>query len=378
MAKAVSDTRRTHRSAAALIDAGLLPPGALATAEAVAARYAVAVTPATDAIIDRDDPDDPIARQFVPSPHELNEHPGEDDDPIGDAAFSPVDGIVHRYRDRVLLMPTHTCATYCRYCFRREQVGASAKTLSPEGLEAAFSYIRDQPEVWEVILSGGDPLVLSPRRLGKILTALNKIDHVGVIRIHTRVPIVDPRHVDENLINALNSDKAVYVLVHCNHPRELTPEAVKATRRVIDAGIPVLSQSVLLRGVNDDAATLDALFRALVRARIKPYYLHHLDRAPGTEHFRVPLDEGRALVDSLRGDLSGLCQPTYVLDIPGGHGKVPVARSRVEDTGDGAFVLRDPQDGSHIYRDGAGERRLPTHDQADRFRARSPLATSSE
>jgi len=230
-------------------------------------------------------------------------------------------------------------------------VGTSEKPLSDEETAAAIDYVRDRPDIWEVILTGGDPFILSPRRLKDTVRALEAIDHLGVIRIHTRVPIVDPARINVALIDALQTDKAVYVVVHCNHARELSLPAVKAIRRIIDAGIPVLSQSVLLKGVNDDAPTLEALFRSLVRARVKPYYLHHPDRAPGTRHFRPSLKRGRTLVDSLRGNLSGLCQPTYVLDIPGGHGKVPVGIEHAVETEAGRYRVRDPRGCVHDYQD---------------------------
>lgn len=317
---------RTLRSMAELAEAGLLAPGRLPALERVAARYAVAVTPESLALIDPTDPDDPIARQFIPHEAELEPAAGEQADPIGDKAHSPVPGIVHRYPDRLLLMLTHACASYCRFCFRREVVGPGGEgTLSPTALEQALAYIAGRPEVWEVILTGGDPFTLSARRLGVVMEALGRIDHVKVIRLHTRVPAVAPERVTPALLAALKrSGKAVYVALHANHPRELTPDARAACARLIDAGLPMLSQTVLLRGVNDDPETLAALMRAFVENRIKPYYLHHADLAPGTAHLRVPIAEGQALVRNLRGRISGLCQPTYVLDLPGGHGKVPI------------------------------------------------------
>jgi len=310
--------RRTLRTASDLASEGMARDGIAQVAQ----RYAVAITPAMSELIET--PDDPIARQFVPDIAELTTTGDENADPIGDRAHSPVKGIVHRYPDRVLLKPTHTCAVYCRFCFRREMVGPGSESLDAAELAAALDYIRSRPEIWEVILTGGDPLVLSPRRLAKIVAALNDIPHLGVIRIHTRVPVADPQRISEELVSALKSDKAVYVVLHANHPRELTEAALAACRRIIDAGIPMLSQSVLLKGVNDDAATLETLFRSFVRHRIKPYYLHHADKAPGTSHFRTTIAEGQALMRELRGRVSGLCQPEYVLDIPGGHGKVPV------------------------------------------------------
>ena len=316
----------TLRSPQALVDAGLARPDRLQALEAVAARYAVAVTPAMAELIDAADPGDPIARQFVPDPAELVSAPGEDPDPIGDFAHSPVEGIIHRYPDRVLLKPTHLCAVYCRFCFRREMVGPEGlEPLSPAALDAALAYIASRPEVWEVIVTGGDPLVLSPRRLRELMLRLAAIDHVKVVRFHTRVPAVDPGRITDEVVGALKSpNQAVYVALHADHPRELTAAARGACARIVDAGIPMVSQSVLLRGVNDDPETLAALMRAFVESRIKPYYLHHGDLAPGASHHRTTVAEGRALMRELRGALSGLAQPTYVLDIPGGHGKVPV------------------------------------------------------
>lgn len=290
----------------------------------VAERYSVAVTAEVMEVINPADVNDPVARQYLPSLEELKETPRELADPIGDEAHSPVKGIVHRYPDRVLLKPVHVCSVYCRFCFRREKVGPGSEALSPPELEAALDYIRSTPAIWEVILSGGDPLVLSPRRLTMIMEALNKIDHVKVIRFHTRVPIADPLRVTPELVEALASDKAVYIVVHCNHANELSDKVRAATQLLIKAGIPLLSQSVLLRGVNDNPETLEKLFRSLVEMRIKPYYLHHPDLAPGTSHFRLHVAEGQTLVKSLQGKISGIALPKYMLDIPGGHGKVPL------------------------------------------------------
>ena len=293
-------------------------------------------------LIDRADPHDPIARQFVPDAAELEARPEERADPIGDHAHSPVEGIVHRYPDRVLLKLTHVCAVYCRFCFRREMIGPAAEPLTAEQLDAALGYIAAHPEIWEVVLTGGDPLVLSARRLKQVVSRLAAIAHVKVIRVHSRVPVADPARVTPELVRALKAKgKATYVVLHANHARELTDAAREACARLIDAGIPMLSQSVLLAGVNDDPQALGALMRALVECRIKPYYLHHGDLAPGTSHLRTSIEHGQDLMRALRGRLSGLCQPTYVLDIPGGHGKSPIGpnyfsrdeagRARVED-----------------------------------------------
>ena len=309
-----------------LVARGLARAADLPDLEKVAARYAVAVTPEIAALIDADDPADPIARQFVPSGEELLTSPGENADPIGDDAHSPVAGIVHRYPDRVLFKLVHVCAVYCRFCFRREMVGpGKATALSDDAYRTALDYIWSHNEIWEVILTGGDPLMLSPRRLAEIMSDLAAIDHVRIIRLHTRVPVADPARVTPELVAALKVEGATtWIAVHANHPREFSHSARAACAALADAGIPLVSQSVLLRGVNDDAATLESLMRTFVECRIKPYYLHHGDLAPGTAHLRTSIAQGQALMRQLRGRVSGLCQPEYVLDIPGGHGKAPI------------------------------------------------------
>jgi lysine 2,3-aminomutase len=319
-------TDKALRTPAALVDAGLAPAQELPALEAVAARYAVAITPAIAALIEPADPNDPIARQFIPSPAELTAGPGERADPLGDDAHSPVEGIVHRYPDRVLLKLVHVCPVYCRFCFRRAMVGPRGRpSLSRAQLDAAFAYINAHAEIWEVILTGGDPLILSARKLRDIVSALAAIDHVKIVRIHTRVPVAAPERVTPALVRAVRvMGCTTYVVLHANHPRELTAAARSACARFIDAGVPMLSQSVLLKGVNDDLDTLGALMLAFVEARIKPYYLHHADLAPGTAHLRTTLAEGQMLMRGLRARLSGLCQPAYVLDLPGGAGKIPV------------------------------------------------------
>src|ERR1700733_14460232 len=320
----MSTAKKSLHRPAELADAGLVGRGRVAALEQVAARYAVAITPAVASLIDPSDPDDPIARQFVPDARELVMQPEESRDPIGDDRWSPVEGVVHRYPDRALLKLVNACAVYCRFCFRREMVGPGRGGLSPRALSAALDYIAKTPQIWEVILTGGDPLVLSPRRLKDVMARLTAIEHVKAIRVHTRVPTGAPQRITPALVKALRTDKATFVVLHANHARELTKAARAACARLVDAGIPMLSQSVLLRGVNDDAGTLGELMRTLVECRIKPYYLHHADLAPGTAHFRTSITEGQALMRELHGRVSGLCQPTYVLDIPGGYGKSPV------------------------------------------------------
>ncbi len=342
----------TLRTAKQICDHRLAPPEQLPALDAVAARYAIALPPALASLIDRNDPHDAIARQFVPSDSELDHRPEELLDPIGDDSHSPVEGIVHHYPDRVLLKLTHVCAVYCRFCFRREMVGpGKAKALSAAALALALDYIRRRPEIWEVILTGGDPLVLSPRRLRDVMKRLTAIEHVKVLRIHTRVPVAEPGRITAELVRALKlRGKPTYVAVHVNHPRELTIAARAACARLADAGIPLLGQSVLLAGVNDTPEALGDLMRTLVECRIKPYYLHHGDLAPGTSHLRTDITTGQDLMRALRGRFSGLCQPAYVLDIPGGHGKSPIGPNYLGGGADGDHYLVEDFNGQrHRY-----------------------------
>lgn len=346
-------TARTLTSAGDLADAGLIDPQRAAAIAQVGERYAVAVTPAMAALIDPADANDPIARQFIPDTRELERREGERDDPIGDDLKSPVPGIVHRYADRVLLKIVNVCPIYCRFCFRRETVGpGKATALSDAEMRDALAYIAGNENIWEVILTGGDPLVLSPRRIAQVTAALDDIAHMKIIRWHTRVPAVAPERVTHDVVQALrSSSKTVYVALHANHPRELTPEARAACTRLIDAGIAMVSQTVLLRGVNDDADTLEALMRAFVEMRIKPYYLHHGDLAPGTAHLRTNIADGQALMRELRCRLSGLALPTYVLDIPGAHGKIPIGPGYLTPSSNG-YLVRDARGHTHTYTDG--------------------------
>jgi lysine 2,3-aminomutase len=316
---------RTLRSAADLADAGLLPADAVEAVARVGARYSIAVTPAVVGLIDRSDPADPVARQYIPDPAELLTAPHELEDPTADAPHTPVKGVVHRYPDRALLKPLLACPVYCRFCFRREAVGADGGVLGEAELEAALGWFARTPAVREAILTGGDPLMLSPRRLGAILARLAAMPHIELLRIHSRVPVAAPDLVTMGLAEALGAvGKPLYLCVHANHAREFAPAAVEALGHLHRAGVVLLGQSVLLRGVNDSAEALENLFRAMLRARIKPYYLHQLDPAPGTARFAVPVEEGRALLGTLRGRVSGLAWPTYVQERPGGAGKVPL------------------------------------------------------
>jgi lysine 2,3-aminomutase len=314
--------KRTLRAVEDILQSDLAPESARAALNAVAARYAIAIPPALRALIES--PTDAIGLQFIPHPAELITAPHEDADPIADEALSPIPGIVHRYPDRALLKPLLACPVYCRFCFRREQVGPDGGLLSDAELNHAYAYIAAHPEIREVILTGGDPLILSPRRLQQILQNLSTIPHVEVLRIHSRVPVADPSLITDALADALDIKTPLFLAAHINHARELTPAAAEALEKLQRRRIPILGQTVLLAGVNDSEEALGDLFRAMLRARIKPYYLHQLDAAPGTARFHVPPERGREILANLRGKISGTALPTYIYDRPGGLGKIPL------------------------------------------------------
>ncbi len=264
-----------------------------------------------------------VRRQFVISPEEEMISLDDLADPIGDEAHSPLPGIVRRYPNRVLLKPLMACAVHCRFCFRREAMGNGGR-LSSDLLSASLAYIANEKDIFEVILTGGDPLMLPPEEMRGIIVALSAIPHVEIIRIHTRLPIAAPERLSEEMLAALASAKPIFLAIHCNHADELTKEAREAIARLDKAGFPLLSQSVLLAGVNDDPQILAALMRGLLSLKVKPYYLHQCDKARGNSHFRVSLARGQEIISELRNLVPGIGMPAYVLDIPGGHGKVPV------------------------------------------------------
>ena len=343
--------------------AGLVAAGLVATAQApalepVARAFRIRLTPAMQQAI-RAPGGAGVAAQFLPDLRELAPDPAGLSDPIGDEARSPVPGLTHRYPDRVILHVTRSCAVYCRFCFRREVVGEEGM-LDAGRLAEAIDYIARTPALREVILTGGDPLVLAPRRLGTVLGRIAAIRHLELLRIHSRIPLVAPERIDPAMLAALRPPGApgaeappVWLVVHGNHPAELTAEARAALSRLADAGIPLLSQTVLLRGVNDDPDTLATLFRGFLRLRVKPYYLHHCDLARGAGHFRTTIAEGRAIMAALRGRISGTALPAYVLDLPGGHGKVPLEGGHVTTLGAGHHRIRDHQGRWHDYHDPA-------------------------
>lgn len=310
---------------------------------------AVKLTKQLSATMRRDDPCDPVAVQYLYDAREADIGENELADPIGDAAHTPVKGIVHRYPDRLLLKITDTCAVYCRFCFRKEMVGKGEGMLRADELDAALAYIRNALHVREVILTGGDPLTLSNRRLFDLLNDISAIPHIGVLRIHSRAPLTNPERIDDEFLSLAQAlDKPLYLVVHVNHAQEIDNTIKNTFRKLNRAGVILLSQSVLLKGVNDDAQTLETLFRMLIACHVKPYYLHHPDLAPGTSHFRVTIKDGQALMRLLRGRVSGIALPTYVLDIPGGHGKMPIGPAYVEELAT-HYVIEDYQGKTHRY-----------------------------
>ena len=318
------DQSRTLRTPQDLLRAGLVAEAMLPALEEVAVRYATAITPAMAALITPGDPADPIGLQYIPDAAELISAPHELEDPTADAPFTPVKGVVHRYPDRALLKPLLACPVYCRFCFRREKVGPDGGVLTEAELESALLWFERNAAIREVILTGGDPLMLSARRLGEILGRLAGMAHIETLRIHTRVPVADPARVTDALVAAMRQAKPVFIAVHANHAREFTPDAAGALARLAEAGVPLLGQTVLLRGVNDATPALEALLRAMIRNRIKPYYLHSLDPAPGTARFQVSEEDGLALMAALRGRLPGHALPFFVRETPMGGGKKPV------------------------------------------------------
>lgn len=333
--------RHALRSADELGQALSLTPEELEGARrAEQAGLPIQVTPYYLGLCDKQDPRCPIRLQCVPRADEAAEVPGDLADPLGEEAHEVAPHLVQRYPDRALLLATDRCAVYCRFCTRSRMVGDGGGSVSLERLAPAFAYLEAHPEVRDVILSGGDPLTVSTDRLARLLARLREIPSVETIRLATRVPVTLPQRITAELVRAVRRYHPLWVMTHFNHPRELSPEAERACRRLVDAGFPVMNQTVLLRGVNDDAETLAALFRGLVRWRVKPYYLLQMDPVRGTGHLRTPLDRGIAIMERLQGRLSGIALPKLIVDTPGGMGKVPVGPDYVVARRPGRTLLR--------------------------------------
>ncbi len=300
-------------------------------------------------LAESEDPDkDPIAAQYVPRPGELETLPYESNDPIGDNQYRVAERLVHHYHDRALLLANDRCATYCRHCFRRHFTGNGGGRITEAELDEACRYLSRTPQIQEILLSGGDPLMLSDREIQLVLEKLKAVREDYTIRICTRLPVVLPSRITPELCEILEQFSGLWAVIHTNHPREVTDAFRRSVRLLTRAGVPVLNQAVLLRGVNDDLETLETLFRSLVRAGVKPYYLFQGDLAAGTAHFRVPIERGLELMRRLRARLSGIAMPTYAVDLPGGGGKVPIesALIRIDEE---AYVLKGPGGDEYRY-----------------------------
>jgi lysine 2,3-aminomutase len=328
-----------------------LTPEERSAVELSQAKLPIGITPYFMSLISRDDPEDPLRRTVIPTVAELTRMPGESDDPLGEDGQSPVPGLVHRYPDRVLLLVLDFCSTYCRYCTRSRVVGHGAIYPSRSRLERAIEYIRSKPEVRDVLISGGDPLTLNDERLNWLLARLREIPHVEIIRIGTKVPAVLPQRITTDLVRILKHYHPLWMSLHFTHPGECTPEAVRACERLANAGIPLGSQTVLLKGINDSVETMKALCQRMLRMRVRPYYIYQCDPISGSGHFRTPVEKGLEIIRGLRGFTSGYAVPTYVIDAPGGGGKIPINPDYVEGREGGDWLLRNYCDGRFRYPD---------------------------
>jgi len=332
----------------------------LAQLQKVCSRFRMQITPYYLDLIDFDDPKDPLRKMAVPDIRELRFRKGELADPIGDTNEDldnqPVKAITHRYEDRVLLYPTPECGGYCRYCFRRRLAGKEDFQLTKKQLDKALDYIEKHNEIHEVILTGGDPLMLIDEKVFAILDRLKAMEHVWTIRIHTRMPVWNPYRITDELAEGLKRFNPVWIVTHFNHPRELSDIAVEHIAKLVDNGIPVLNQGVLLKGVNDDIETQRELNWALVRARVKPYYMHHLDKAQGISHFRASIKRGMNILRELRGTIPGYCIPHFILDIPGGYGKIPMQYHYLNSNGNGGIIVETPFNELRKYEDGVDQK----------------------
>ena len=303
--------------------------------------FRVDITPYFVSLIDPDNPEDPVRKQIIPTADEITPFTGEMGDSLAEDAHSPVPGLVHRYPDRVLMLVTTQCASYCRYCTRSRIVGDPSQTFSSKDFEAQLDYLRRTPQVRDVLLSGGDPLTLAPKILERLLTALREIPHIEVVRIGSRVPVFMPQRVTAELTDMLEKFHPLWINIHVNHPNEITAELAEACDKLTRAGIPLGNQSVLLAGVNDDPFIQRRLVHDLVKIRVRPYYLYQCDLVHGAGHFRTPIGKGIEIIEALRGHTSGFAVPTYVVDAPGGGGKIPLNPNYLVSYSDHKVVLRN-------------------------------------
>jgi lysine 2,3-aminomutase len=315
----------------------------VAAMDASKGRMVTAITPYFATLMSRTDPNCPIRRQALPTLQEIHFSPHDLLDPCAEDENSPVHGLVHRYPDRVLLLVTDKCAVYCRYCTRRRMVGSSEKCITEEEMDEAISYIQATKKVRDVLISGGDPLLLEDDYLERILTKLRKIPHVEIIRIGTRVPVTLPQRITPALTNMLRKYHPLWMSIHFSHPKEITKEVRRSCGLLADSGIPLGSQTVLLRGINDKPSIMKRLMHELLKIRVRPYYIYQCDLAMGTEHFRTPIAVGINIIEKLRGHTTGYAVPSFVIDAPGGGGKIPVGPTYLISQDKGRMVLRNYQ-----------------------------------
>ena len=301
----------------------------------------MAITPYYLSLIDKDNPNCPVRKQAIPSIQETYQSPADLLDPLHEDEDSPVPGLTHRYPDRVLFLITDMCSMYCRHCTRRRFAGQKDAETSQDNVDKGIEYIAKHPEVRDVLLSGGDALLVSDKRLENIIKRLREIPHVEIIRIGTRTPVVLPQRITEDLVNMLKKHHPVWLNTNFNHSNEVTPESALACERLADAGVPLGNQSVLLRGVNDCTTVMKQLVHDLVKIRVRPYYIYQCDLSMGLEHFRTPVSKGIEIIESLRGHTSGFAVPTFVVDAPGGGGKIPVMPQYLISQAPGKVVLRN-------------------------------------
>ncbi len=344
----INNRIRTSRQLRAMLSLSEEEQAAL---EQVGGKLPLGITPYYMGLLPADDASHPLRRTVVPTVNEFEKGAGEADDPLGEEAQSPVPGLVHRYPDRVLLLLLDFCSTYCRYCTRSRLVGQGNLHPSRSRLERALEYIRNTPTIRDVLLSGGDPLVLNDERLDWILTRLRQIPHVEVIRIGTKMPAVLPQRITAKLVRMLRRHHPLWMSLHFTHPEECTSQAYRACATLANAGIPLGSQTVLLRGINDSVHTMTALVHHLLRMRVRPYYLYQCDPITGSAHFRTSIDKGLEIIHGLRGFTSGYAVPTYVVDAPGGGGKIPLMPNYVSGHEGGHLILKNYEGGLYRYPD---------------------------
>ena len=328
-----------------------LTPEEEAGIELASQRFRLEITPYFATLMDPDDPACPIRRQVIPTIEELASTPSEQDDPLDEARYTPAPGLIHRYPDRVLLFPTLHCASYCRFCTRSRIVGHIEDTVHFNELQPAFDYLLAHTEIRDVLVSGGDPLTIGDRKLEQLIARLRSIPHIEIVRFNTRVPVFLPQRITTALTDMLRQFHPIYIGVHVNHPKEITPQMAAACGKLADAGIPLGGQTVLLRGINDDPQIMKKLMHELLRIRVRPYYLNQGDLVAGTSHFRAPIATGISIIEQLRGHTTGYAVPTYVVDTPRGGGKIPVGPTYLMSYDNGRAVMRNFRGDFYEYSD---------------------------